>query len=80
VTANPWGLKVAKDLKIIPPPTEDEVDAVARMDPLFGYRITQFVERPSSKFILAGRHDLIAYNFNASLIEESLRNNIKILI
>ena len=80
VKANPWGLKIAKDLKIIKPPTEDEVNAVALMDPLYGYRITQFVDRPSAKFILQGRHDLIAYNFNASLVEESLRHNMKILI
>jgi glutaconate CoA-transferase subunit B len=80
VKTNPWGLKVAENLKIIAPPSEDEVDAVTRMDPLFGYRITQFVERPSAKYILQGRHDLIAYNFNAVLVENSLRDNMKIMI
>lgn len=80
VQANPWGLKVADNLKIIAPPSEDEVNAVAMMDPLFGYRITQFVERPAAKYILQGRHDLIAYNFNAVMVEESLRHNMKVMI
>lgn len=80
VEANPWGLKVADDLKIIQPPTEDEVNAVALMDPLYGYRITQFIERPSAKYILQGRHDLIAYNFNAIMVEDSVRYNMKVLV
>ncbi|MBN1663837.1 MAG: glutaconate CoA-transferase [Deltaproteobacteria bacterium] len=80
VDAAPWDMKVAKDLKIIAPPSEDEANAVAMMDPLQGYRITQFMERPSAKYILMGRHDLIAYNYNAILVEESLRNNMKVMI
>lgn len=80
VKAAPWDLKVAKDLKIIAPPSEDEVNAIALMDPLSFYRITQYVDRPSSKYTLMGRHDLIAFNFNAIMLEESVRYNAKIMI
>jgi glutaconate CoA-transferase, subunit B len=80
VKATPWGLKVADNLKIITPPSEDEANAVALMDPLFTYRITKFVERPSAKYTLQGRHDLIAFNFNAVKLEESLEYNMKIMI
>jgi glutaconate CoA-transferase subunit B len=80
VEANPWGLRVADDLKIIAPPSEDEINAADSMDPLFTYRITQFVDRPSSKYIVQGRHDLVAYNFTAVMLEESLRSNMKVLI
>jgi glutaconate CoA-transferase subunit B len=79
-TAIPWKLKIAEDLKIIKPPTEDEVDAIAMMDPLHAYRITQYVDRPSSKYVLQGRNDLVATNFVALLREDSLRRNMNNLI
>jgi len=79
VSANPWGLKVAKDLKIIPPPTEDEVNAVAMMDPEYGYRIPKALDRPSGKYILSGRRDLLAQNAIAELYENNWRKNMQIV-
>ncbi|OPY91409.1 MAG: Glutaconate CoA-transferase subunit B [Syntrophaceae bacterium PtaU1.Bin231] len=75
VAAAPWRLKVAKDLKIIQPPTEDENKAIALIDPQLRYVIPVALERPAGKVMLSGRTDLFSYNYLLELNEESWRKN-----
>jgi glutaconate CoA-transferase, subunit B len=58
VKANPWGLKVAKDLKIIEPPTERELEAMKLMDPNGGWTIANLLDRPVGKILREGRVNL----------------------
>ena len=80
VAAVPWGLKVAKDLKTIKPPTEDENKAIALMDPQLRYMITAALERPAGKIMLLGRTDLPSYNYLLELNENSWRKNMAFLL
>jgi glutaconate CoA-transferase subunit B len=50
----PWDLKIAKDLKIMQPPTEKEMTALKLMDPGGQYIIASILDRPIGKLILAG--------------------------
>jgi glutaconate CoA-transferase subunit B len=50
----PWDLKIAKDLKIMQPPTEKEMTALKLMDPMGQYIIASILDRPIGKLILAG--------------------------
>lgn len=77
VTAVPWELKVAKNLKTIEPPTENENKAIAMMDPQLRYMITSALERPAGKIMLSGKMDLLSYNYLLELNENSWRQNMK---
>jgi glutaconate CoA-transferase subunit B len=79
VSQNPWGLKVAKDLKIITPPTEDEVAAVARVDAQYNFRIQQVFERPYAKVLLSGKRNIVGYNKIMELNETAWRRNVQSL-
>jgi glutaconate CoA-transferase, subunit B len=80
VAAAPWSLKVAKDLKTIKPPTEDENNAIALMDPQLRYVLPAAVDRPSGKVALSGRSDMISYNYLLGLNEDSWRKNMGFLL
>jgi glutaconate CoA-transferase subunit B len=57
----PWDLKVAKELKIIVPPTERELWALRLMDPTGQYIIASILDRPLGKIILEGKLNLEGY-------------------
>ena len=80
VTAIPWRLKMAKDLKIIQPPTEDETKAIAMIDPQLRYTVATALERPAGKVVLSGKTDLASYNYLLELNENSWRRNMGILV
>ncbi|MDO9333327.1 MAG: CoA-transferase [Dehalococcoidales bacterium] len=50
----PWDLKVADNLKIIQPPTEQELTALKLMDPTGQYIIASIMDRPIGKLIMQG--------------------------
>lgn len=80
VAANPWGLKVAENLKTINPPTDQEIKTIAMMDPQLRYLITSAIERPAGKVILSGLTDLTSYNYLLLLNENSWRENMKLVV
>jgi glutaconate CoA-transferase, subunit B len=80
VAATPWNLTVAKDLKTIQPPTEDELKAIAMIDPQLRYSVDSALERPMGKIALSGRTDLVSYNYLLELNEISWRRNMGILV
>jgi glutaconate CoA-transferase subunit B len=51
----PWDLKVARELKIIEPPTERELWALRLMDPLCQYTIANIMDRPIGKILAEGK-------------------------
>jgi glutaconate CoA-transferase subunit B len=79
VKAFPWTLKRAKDLKIIQPPTDDEVNAVALMDPQYRYRISATMDRPAGKIVLSGKRDINSYRTLAELDRISWQHAMEIL-
>jgi glutaconate CoA-transferase subunit B len=54
----PWDLKVAKELKIIEPPTERELCMLRLMDPMGQYTIANIMDRPIGKIIMEGKINL----------------------
>ncbi|MBU4316645.1 MAG: glutaconate CoA-transferase [Proteobacteria bacterium] len=57
----PWDLKVADNLKIIEPPNQGEIDAIALMDPGKAYLEESMMNRPVALISMSGRRDLNAY-------------------
>jgi len=68
----PWDLKIAKELKIIEPPTERELWALRLMDPLGQYIIASVMDRPISKIIAEGKLDLEGYDEFLGLAERAI--------
>lgn len=56
----PWDLKIAKDLKIMEPPTEKELTLLKLMDPMGQYLIASIMDRPIGKYVLRGNIGLEA--------------------
>jgi len=68
----PWDLKIAKDLKIMQPPTEKELTALKLMDPTGQYIIASIMDRPIGKLILAGEIGLEGCNVMCELGEKAI--------
>lgn len=69
----PWDLKIAKELKIIEPPTERELWALRLMDPNGQYIIANVMDRPLGKIIMERKFDLEGYDTFLGLIESAIR-------
>ena len=69
----PWDLKIAKELKIIEPPTERELWALRLMDPNGQYIIANVMDRPLGKIIMERKFDLEGYDTFLGLIENAIR-------
>jgi len=69
----PWDLKVAKELKIIEPPTERELWALRLMDPNGQYIIASIMDRPIGKIIMERKFDLEGYDTFYGLMERAVR-------
>jgi len=69
----PWDLKVAKELKIMEPPTDRELWALRLMDSTSNYILANVMDRPIGKFILAGKLDLEGYDQYLGMQEKALR-------
>lgn len=69
----PWDLKVAKNLKIIEPPTERELWALRLMDPNGQYIIANVMDRPLGKIIMEGKFDLEGYDTFLGLLESAIK-------
>jgi glutaconate CoA-transferase subunit B len=69
----PWDLKVAKELKIIEPPTERELWALRLMDPLGQYCIASIMNRPIGKIIIEGKYNLEGYDTFLELAESAIK-------
>jgi len=69
----PWDLKVAKELKIIEPPTERELWALRLMDPMGQYIIANIMDRPIGKIIIEGKFNLEGYDTFLELGERAIK-------
>ena len=69
----PWDLKLAKELKIMEPPTERELWALRLMDATSNYILANVMDRPIGKFILAGKLDLEGYDEYLGMQEKAFR-------
>ena len=69
----PWDLKIAKELKIIEPPTERELWALRLMDPNGQYIIASVMDRPIGKIIMERKFNLEGYDTFLGLIESAIR-------
>ena len=69
----PWDLKVAKELKIMEPPTERELWALRLMDSTSNYILANVMDRPIGKFILGGKLNLEGYDEYLGMQEKALR-------
>ena len=69
----PWDLKIAKELKIIEPPTERELWALRLMDPNGQYIIASIMDRPIGKIIMERKFDLEGYDTFLGLIEGAIK-------
>lgn len=58
----PWRLKVAKELKIIEPPTDRELWAMRLMDPVGIWSKAKITDTTLGKLVLSGKHDIEGYN------------------
>jgi len=72
----PWDLKVARELKIIEPPTERELWALRLMDPNGQYIIASIMDRPIGKIIMDGKFDLEGYDTYLGLMERVMREAV----
>jgi len=72
----PWDLKVAKELKIIEPPTERELWALRLMDPNGQYIIASIMDRPIGKIIMESKFDLEGYDIFLGLMERAAREAV----
>jgi len=68
-----WDLKVAKELKIMEPPTERELWALRLMDSTSNYILANVMDRPIGKFILGGKLNLEGYDEYLGMQEKALR-------
>ena len=68
----PWDLKVAKELKIIEPPTERELTALRLMDPTGQYIIASIMDRPIGKIIMQGKIGLEGCDEMCQLAENAI--------
>ena len=57
----PWKLKVAENLNILQPPTQEEMDAIELMDPSRSYLEDNIMNRPVAKILMSGNIDINAY-------------------
>ena len=73
----PWDLKIAKELKIIEPPTERELWALRLMDPNGQYIIASIMDRPIGKIIMERKFDLEGYDTFLGLMENAVREVLK---
>ncbi len=69
----PWDLKVARELKIIEPPTERELWALKLMDPLCQYIIANIMDRPIGKILSEGVLHLEQYDRFLQIIERAIQ-------
>jgi glutaconate CoA-transferase subunit B len=69
----PWDLEVAKELKIIEPPTGRELWALRLMDPLGQYTIASIMNRPIGKIIMEGKFNFEGYDTFLKLAEEAIQ-------
>ena len=74
-----WDLKVAKELKIIEPPTERELWALRLMDPNGQYIIASIMDRPIGKIIAEGKYDLEGYDTFLGLMERAIREALDVV-
>jgi hypothetical protein len=70
-------LKIAKELKIIEPPTERELWALRLMDPNGQYIIANVMDRPLGKIIMERRFDLEGYDTFLGLIESAIKQALE---
>jgi glutaconate CoA-transferase subunit B len=68
----PWDLKVAKDLKILQPPTDKEMTALKLMDPGGQYIIASILDRPIGKLILSGEIGYYGCNVMCEIGEKAV--------
>ena len=68
----PWDLKIADDLKIIDPPSDEEMGAIELMDPGRGYLEESILNRPVTKIMLSGRNDINAYRDVAEIFRKKM--------
>jgi glutaconate CoA-transferase subunit B len=68
----PWNLKVAKELKIIEPPTEKELCMLRLMDPMGQYIIASIMDRPVGKIIIEGKIGLEGCDTLCQLSEKAI--------
>lgn len=68
----PWELKIARELKIIQPPTEEEIAAIELMDPGKTYLEESVLDRPIAKIMSTGRNDLNAYRDVAAIYRSKI--------
>jgi len=76
----PWDLKIAPELKIIAPPSEQEMAAIELMDPGKRYLEDDIVKRPASAIMLSGRSDLTAYRDLGAIFREKTEEAKKHLL
>ena len=69
----PWDLKVAREPKVIEPPTERELWALRLMDPNGQYIIASVMDRPIGKIIAERKFDLEGYDTFLGLMEKAMR-------
>jgi glutaconate CoA-transferase subunit B len=69
----PWDLKIARELKIIEPPTDRELWALKLMDPLCQYIIAKIVDRPIGKILAEGVLNLGQYDRFLQITERAIQ-------
>ena len=69
----PWDLKVADNLNILDPPLQEEIDAIALMDPGKAYLEDSVLNRPVAQISLSGRRDLNAYREIGEIFREKFQ-------
>ena len=75
----PWDLRVAKELKIIEPPTKRELWAMELMDPNKSFIIANVLDRPLGKILLEGKFNIEGYDTYLKDYERSAREAMEIL-
>ena len=78
--AAPWGLKVAKELKVIEPPTERELWAMRLMDPDGMWTIPNMMDRPIGKVLMAGKFNYEGYDDLMGALEVGWRKAMEFLV
>lgn len=76
----PWDLKVAKELKIIEPPTERELWAMRLLDPGGNWTIANLMDRPIGKVLMGGKSDLEGLNILLELGESAMKEVMEFLV
>ncbi len=70
----PWELKIAKELKIMAPPTEQELVMLKLMDPTGQYTIASIMDRPIGKFVMQGNIGLDGCDKFCQISEDAVMN------